>query len=52
MEMRSKFKDSSERLEKPGIKLTIAGLQGEWLSHYHYAAEASTDVVILCIMLL
>ena len=33
------FRVSSERLEKPGIKPTTPGLEGEQLNHY--ATEAS-----------
>ena len=37
--MGPRFRDSSERLEKPGIEPTTPGLEGEQLNHY--STEAS-----------
>ena len=39
---RSRFRISSERLEKPGIEPTTPGLEGEQLNHY------ATEVSVIC----
>ena len=48
--MGPRFKVSSERLEKPGIKLTTPGLQGEYLNHYTRLASKGFFLDLLCIV--
>ena len=36
-----RFKVSSDRLEKLGVKQTITGLQGKWFVHYTTVAPIS-----------
>ena len=44
METGLRLKVSSDRLEKPGIKPAIHGLQGQWF--LHYIMEASYSIAI------
>ena len=41
--MGPRFRVSSERLEEPGIKPTIPGLEGEQLNHYATEASVKTS---------
>ena len=43
--MEPRFKVSSKRLEKPGIKPTTPGLEGEELNHYVTEASLGNQVL-------